>query len=414
MTFTSAATIQYDQDFKCAEDNAIFAYFDTRHVAPPDFHLVQIEQPAANLVQNWIAPYADNFGQQMVAGQLGQGFTVIQDASGTTDFTMGHLSLGKRPFHPPRRTARTGSPTRTFERRFTSGERDFLGPDPGRDGSGRALYMQMHLDGVPRVQVFIVPKAEGDASLQLYFGYGPVGPLAYPPRFVDAVASGAEYERSVPVPPGMYYVVLDNTPSPGEIQTPAPLLGGAFDAPAVVSYAIQIGGCALKIAEDSAQARRMTAVALMQTLPDDRARMNGAVQGERIAEAATAEAPRTVADLPPVTRSRLLRLVYWIVWFGAVPILVASFLIWALTPQAGFEAQGAAGLFGWGRGLVVHSQPVPVGIVLFTVVEIALGSLKLCLSSRSTPIRRFVAILPSRLRGSVRSCRGVASSTKRT
>ena len=43
------------------------------------FASLQIEQPVANLMQNWIAPFADNFGQQMVSGQLAQGFTVIQD-----------------------------------------------------------------------------------------------------------------------------------------------------------------------------------------------------------------------------------------------------------------------------------------------------------------------------------------------
>src|SRR5260370_26893455 len=66
VTFTSAATIQYNQDFKCADDNSIYAYFDSRTVSPPDFRVTQIEQPVANLVQNWIAPFADNFGRQMV------------------------------------------------------------------------------------------------------------------------------------------------------------------------------------------------------------------------------------------------------------------------------------------------------------------------------------------------------------
>ena len=59
VTFTSAATLQYNQDFKCAEDNSIYAYFDTRSASPPNFRLVQIEQPVANLVQNWISPFAD-------------------------------------------------------------------------------------------------------------------------------------------------------------------------------------------------------------------------------------------------------------------------------------------------------------------------------------------------------------------
>jgi hypothetical protein len=240
VTFTSAATIQYNQDFKCAEDNAIYAYFDTRTVSPPDFRLAQIEQPGANLVQNWIAPYADNFGKQMVAGQLGQGFTVIQETGGSTDFTIGHLSLGQRPFHPYQAH---GSSRVTYENMRTtvhSSERDFIGPVTV-DGSGRALYLEMHLDGAATVNLVIVPKAEGDPSLQLYFQYGPAGPLAFPPRFSDVVRAGVEYQRAVPVPAGMYYVVLDNTPSAGQVQPAAPLFGLVGDTPAAVNYAIQIG-----------------------------------------------------------------------------------------------------------------------------------------------------------------------------
>ncbi len=240
VTFTSAATIQYNDDFKCGEDNAIYAYFDTRNVSPPDFRVNQIEQPVANLVQSWIAPFADTFGRQMVSGQLGQGFTVIQGTDGSTDFSVGHLPLGKPPAHP---YAMHGGDRVTYEDLRTqvhSGERDFIGPVT-IDGSGRALYLQMHLDGVPAVDVFVVPKSEGDASLQLYYQYGASGPLAYPPRFADVVQAGVEYQRSLPLPAGMYYVVIDNTPSAGQAAPPAPLFGAVADVPAVASYVIQTG-----------------------------------------------------------------------------------------------------------------------------------------------------------------------------
>jgi hypothetical protein len=241
VTFTSAATIQYNQDFKCADDASIYAYFDTRSaVAPPEFALNQIEQPMANLVQGWIKPFADSFGQQMVSGQLGQGFTVIQDTSGSTDFTVGHLPLGQRPFHP---IDAHGSSRVTYENLRTavhSNERDFIGPIT-IDGSGRALFMQMHLEGAPAVDVFVVPKFEGDASLQLYYQYAATGPLAYPPRFAEVVQAGADYQRAVPLAAGMYYVVIDNTPSAGQAAPAPSLFGVVGDTPAVVSYAIQIG-----------------------------------------------------------------------------------------------------------------------------------------------------------------------------
>ena len=240
VTFTSAATLQYNQDFKCAEDNSIYAYFDTRSASPPNFRLVQIEQPVANLVQNWISPFADSFGQQILTGQLAQGFTVIQDSGGSTDFSIGHLPLGQRPSHPYQTH---GSNRVTYENLRTevhTNERDFIGPI-SVEGSGRALYLQMHLDGVPAVDVFLVSKSEGDASLQLYSQYGPAGALAYPPRFADIVQAGVEYQRAVPVPAGMYYVVIDNTSAAGQAAPPAPLFGVVGDTAAVVNYAIQLG-----------------------------------------------------------------------------------------------------------------------------------------------------------------------------
>ncbi len=239
VTFTSAATIQYNDDFKCADDNSIYAYFDTRSVSAPDFRVAVIEQPVANLMQNWISPFADSFGTQMVSGQLTQGFTVIQDSGGSVDFSVGHLQLGQRPFHP---YDQHGASRVTYENLRTevhSGERDFIGPITV-DGSGRAIFMQMHLDGVPAADVFVMPKSEGDASLQLYYQYGAAGPLAYPPRFADVVQAGVEYQRAVPLPAGLYYVVIDNTSAAGQAAPPA-LPFGVGDTAAVVNYAIQLG-----------------------------------------------------------------------------------------------------------------------------------------------------------------------------
>jgi hypothetical protein len=239
VSFQSAATITYNQDFKCADDNAIYAYFDTRSVSAPSFTVSQIEQPVANLMQSFIAPFANTFGQQMVSGQLGQGFTVVQETNGSVDFSVGHLGLGTHPVHP---YDVHGNDHVTYENLRTevhTQERDFIGPVTV-DGSGRAIFLKMHLDGVQAVDVFVVPKTEGDASLQLYTQYGAVGPMAYPPRFTDIVQAGVEYQRAVPVAAGMYYVVIDNTSVAGQV-APPPLPLGIGDTAAVVNYAIQLG-----------------------------------------------------------------------------------------------------------------------------------------------------------------------------
>ncbi len=84
--------------------------------------------------------------------------------------------------------------------------------------------------------------------------------------------------------------------------------------------------------------------------------------------ASSASPGASVADLPPAKRSRILRLAYWFLWFVLSPIVLASLLIWALTPLSSADLNGA---LGWVQS-VVRAQPVPVGIVLFTMFEVAL------------------------------------------
>jgi len=64
---------------------------------------------------------------------------------------------------------------------------------------------------------------------------GLVGPFSA--RFSDVL----QYERALPVPAGMYYVVIDNTSSAGLVSPPAPAFGAVGDVPAVVRYAVQTG-----------------------------------------------------------------------------------------------------------------------------------------------------------------------------
>jgi signal peptidase I len=65
-------------------------------------------------------------------------------------------------------------------------------------------------------------------------------------------------------------------------------------------------------------------------------------------------------------RSRLLRYVYWAIWFCLVPVVGACIVLWLLVPASGGELAGALGAIQ----SFVGSQPVPVGIVLFTIFEV--------------------------------------------
>jgi hypothetical protein len=116
------------------------------------------------------------------------------------------------------------------------GERDFIGPISMQD-NGRALYLTMNVDGAPAVNVYVVPKQDGDQALSAYFNYAAPVPYGPPPRFADVAQAGVPYQRALPLPAGLYYVVIDNPAGPPSVIPPT-LFG---DRSAVVNYVIQIG-----------------------------------------------------------------------------------------------------------------------------------------------------------------------------
>lgn len=69
---------------------------------------------------------------------------------------------------------------------------------------------------------------------------------------------------------------------------------------------------------------------------------------------------------------RLLRTAYWAFWFALLPFALACVLVWALTPASAVDH---GGLLGWIEEHV-RDQPVPFGIVTFTLVEMALWAVR--------------------------------------
>ena len=82
-------------------------------------------------------------------------------------------------------------------------------------------------------------------------------------------------------------------------------------------------------------------------------------------------APPPSTKKPPTPR-RVLRTVYWAIWFVLAPFALACLLVWALTPPSGVDREG---VLGWIEGWV-REQPVPVGIVTFTFFEMALWAVR--------------------------------------
>jgi len=239
MTFTMQAQALYRYDFLVTEGDRcdVYAYFRTSRVDGSEFKVHRIEGQAAAMM-NSLTAMGDSFGKQLMGSKLKEGFTVVHFTDNNVDdFVLGILPLGQKPFHPYQVHGKDRVTYENERVEIGQNQRDFIGPIKV-EGDNRALFVTAKVDGAPAVDVMIMRKPEAEASLQLYFEYPQSGPLAGPPLAGEVLQQGTEMKRGFPVAPGMYYVVIDNTPTAGQVSPPA----NAFDnRSAVVNYLIQIG-----------------------------------------------------------------------------------------------------------------------------------------------------------------------------
>ncbi len=235
VTFDMTGTLEYDQDFQM-DGSTMYAYFRTKQITKSDFKSRAIENPIANVV-NSLTPIGDNFGKQLLAGELQKGFTVIRDKDGNADFGLGVINTGKKPLRP---WDVHGADRITYENTRSEvhqNQRDFVGPIYIED-DGRAIWLTATLDGVDAADVLVLGKADGDASLKAYLDAGASGPLTGTPLYADVLQNGVQYMKPIKLPKGVYYLVWDNTPTAGRVAPPAALLD---DRAATLSYVVQIG-----------------------------------------------------------------------------------------------------------------------------------------------------------------------------
>ncbi len=237
LTFAMNGSVQYDQDFLVADDCAIDAFFRVRQVNGSNFQAHQIEQPIASFL-NSLGGVADTVGRQLVAGNLSQGFTVVRDKDGHDSFALGILEKGKTPITPFDVHGAGRIPYENSRVDVHQNERDFIGPIEITD-SGRALYIGAGLEGVPAIDIAVMAQGPAEASLRYYYDYPAVGPLAGPPVMADVMRQGVPYTRAVPLPKGIYYVILDNSAMAGVVAPPPATL--LSDPAATITYAVQIG-----------------------------------------------------------------------------------------------------------------------------------------------------------------------------
>ena len=238
VTFEMSGAVQYDQDFLVGPAKCdIYGYFKPRTVTGSDFKIDFVEQPAAQLItQN--TSLATDFGKQLVGDQLNKGFTVIMLEDGGQDFGLGMIDVGKRPFHPLTVQQKGRLPVENTRIELHANQRDFVGPVSvlAEDSS---IYVTAQSDGGVPIDVLVMRKGEGDLSLRAYLDNASAVALSGTPIWADVLQPAtAGFARRIPVPPGMYYVILDNTSLAGTVAPPQNLFD---DRAALVDFAIQIG-----------------------------------------------------------------------------------------------------------------------------------------------------------------------------
>lgn len=234
--FEVTGLVEYAPDFQL-HGESMYIYFRPRSVDANTFQTTLVESQLANTGIAVLGVAPDQVGKDLIKSQLGRGFTVIRMSErGETDFGMGYIAVGGRPFRPfqvVRSDKRTLDNDRT---EVHSGQQDYIGGFLVGD-TDQALYLTMTLDGAPAVDVLLLTKATGDSALTRFTATaGPAQPEVTP--FADQLTSGSTWSRTIAVPPGSYYLMLDNS---AQVGTAAPPTTALDDRAARVDYLVQLG-----------------------------------------------------------------------------------------------------------------------------------------------------------------------------
>ena len=95
---------------------------------------------------------------------------------------------------------------------------DFLGPIVVED-SGQSLYFKYSLTG-PAAEALLWGRADADAWRERLQTGAPLAPPSAPASIVFTLTPGTTQEQRVPLPPGQYVMVIDNSSRVGRVNPP--------------------------------------------------------------------------------------------------------------------------------------------------------------------------------------------------
>jgi len=238
--FALTASVEYRPDFVIAGDDIYLWAKLNRIVDGPRFQLGYVENPIVDVAAN-IPPFgsiATFLGNQVVTSAMTQGFTVIHNDDKGDDFTLGIIYPPARPHHPFQvsTSERFTFANETID--VQGNERDFLGPFEITT-AGQSLYLTMSLQG-PAVDVMVVDKPTGDLWREQYQTGKPLGPPPGPVQGGGPLQPGPVDNKRYSLPPGFYYVVVDNSPYAGTVSPVGSLFNPLNGTLAQISYVAQL------------------------------------------------------------------------------------------------------------------------------------------------------------------------------
>jgi len=237
--FAAQAAVEYRMDFRMTDDSIYVFGVPASTPATPQFQLGAVE----NKVVDWAAKspvgyLANVFGSQILASQLAAGFTVIHTDNGD-EFALGHL---EPPARAPRPFGLSGSDRLLYASDTTQlhpGQIDVLGPFEVTEKE-QALYLRFQVQGTA-IEGFVWPKSLVDPWREGLQTGAALGSPPQPALSSFALNPGNSQQR-VPLGPGIYVIVLDDTSQLGSINPPFNPLGMLGPAGTTrVSYGIELG-----------------------------------------------------------------------------------------------------------------------------------------------------------------------------
>ncbi len=243
--FSASGAVEYRMDFRFADDVIYVWGRPVRITEPVVFQVGSVENPWVNAAQQSpLGLLSSLFGRQLVESQLSAGFTVVHSDKGDA-FALGVLEPPARPPAPYASDAdRRVLANETAE--VAAGQVDFLGPFVVED-SGEALFVKAVGRGAP-VEVLVYPTAVTTPWRDALQRGARLTAAPAPALAGFALPPEQPTERKVPLPPGSYTLVLDNSAEIGVVKPPASPLGvlGALGAnlgagKATLTYSVELG-----------------------------------------------------------------------------------------------------------------------------------------------------------------------------